>query len=828
MLVLQPGDIISNYRIEKPLGQGGMGIVYLATEINRGERVVIKRGNQEWFAAGALDNEVKVLLDLNPNHRSIPKVMGDFTHQGEHFLVMEYIDGSDLTSRIKEKDVGLEMKTYWSDELLEALEYLHENNIVHRDIKPQNALVTEQNRIYLVDFGLAKFDVTVVRAHTPNYASPEQTKGLTTDRRSDIYSMGATLYYLFTRKIPDDATDREKRSEDDDRNLILNTLTENGIPEPLRIALLKAMALDPKDRYASAAEMRRAVCLERGQYQITSQNNHWSTSGVLEAENPIQKQRTVHICYWNYDKCSDTVNAQETINILRTVNNPQLPYIRYVYQRGPFFCALHDSVPGDKLDTLLKDRKEPLPRPVVREWFEQLVGMLKHLHSLPNPPLRWTIAPSNLVIAKQQEQGVLRLWQYDLLQSARWNDRYAAPEEIDGKRTVRSDIYRVGAILYHLLTGRQPDSALDRQDSIKHNEGDPLQLDTIIDRRVSILLTSSLALEPENRFESISEMQQVFYRVPPGFWDPDSAPPPPPPVVKLSDLAALLYSFLAGKSLQLFESIRAGAVPIDSLTALTKWNPTIPPPLSDILLDALLPAPSASPLTFEGVLQRLEPLFTLQEIQVKLANTQTLVVYAQKRAPAQEHQLRTFQSLTQISVAGRLPLPADRALQVVQDIALALDSWHEKAQTPHGNVSPDTIWVNDAGNARLLVDVCGDKSTQDGSFTAPEQLSGEPTLESDRFALAAVAYFLLTAQTPPQDIPSSHQQLKTQIAQELSKVMDKIIVRGRLPIPWKATTDSTAEILARGMAVRPDRRYKRAHGLADIFSTALKQDKLLP
>jgi hypothetical protein len=151
---------------------------------------------------------------------------------------------------------------------LELLHYLHTlpEPVIHKDIKPDNIRIQGDN-IFLVDFGLAKRmgESTLVRAHTPNYASPEQALGRQTDHRSDLYSLAATLYHLLTGAVPTPAAERDYqlRSGRLDDLLLANDLSKT-VSESLALVLNKALAFSPEHRFQSAKEMLYAI---RAEYQ---------------------------------------------------------------------------------------------------------------------------------------------------------------------------------------------------------------------------------------------------------------------------------------------------------------------------------------------------------------------------------------------------------------------------------------------------------------------------------------------------------------------------------------------------------------------------------
>src|ERR1051325_5712739 len=228
--MLEANVILQNrYQIIRPIGQGGMGTVYLAKDLRLGNTIALKESifNDE-KALKAFEQEARLLAGLR--HVALPKVFDHFTEGDSTFLVMEYISGNDLGEILekrkhrlepigKAKPFELEEVLLWAEQLLDALDYLHTrpSPIIHRDIKPQNLKLAERNQIILLDFGLAKGSaLQMTRAatnksvfgYTPAYAPIEQIQGGGTDPRSDLYSLAATLYHLLTGVEPPDALTR--------------------------------------------------------------------------------------------------------------------------------------------------------------------------------------------------------------------------------------------------------------------------------------------------------------------------------------------------------------------------------------------------------------------------------------------------------------------------------------------------------------------------------------------------------------------------------------------------------------------------------------------
>jgi Tol biopolymer transport system component/tRNA A-37 threonylcarbamoyl transferase component Bud32 len=270
---LTGGQVVNNrYRIVSKLGQGGMGAVYRAWDVNLDIPVALKEMVPDLHAdphtlaqlRQQFRREAQVVAGLD--HPNLVRVIDYFTWGGSECLVMNFVEGESLAERIEREGTQPEAQVLeWARQLLDALTYCHARGVIHRDVKPQNVIITPEGRTVLVDFGLVKLwdprdprTQTVVRAMgTPEYAPPEQYSATAghTDPRSDLYSLGATLYHTLTGQAPMSATDRMAMPE----RFASPRALAPYVSSRTEAAVVRAMELPITQRFSSAHEMANAL-----------------------------------------------------------------------------------------------------------------------------------------------------------------------------------------------------------------------------------------------------------------------------------------------------------------------------------------------------------------------------------------------------------------------------------------------------------------------------------------------------------------------------------------------------------------------------------------
>ena len=274
------GQRLGDYEILEVLGAGGMGKVYKVRNVisDRVEamKVLLPNLSSQQELADRFLREIKLLASLN--HPNIAQLRTALTIDNQLVMIMEFVEGVTLASRIQEGPLPAASAVNYTDQVLGALSYAHKMNIVHRDVKPANMMLTPQGVVKLMDFGIARsasdrgLTMTGTTLGSLNYMPPEQVKGEPADARSDLYSLGISLYEMATGRLPFQG--------DSSYSLMAAHLNEQprppieyraDIPETLNQIILISLEKDPAKRFQSADAFRNALKNVPGAARIATQ-----------------------------------------------------------------------------------------------------------------------------------------------------------------------------------------------------------------------------------------------------------------------------------------------------------------------------------------------------------------------------------------------------------------------------------------------------------------------------------------------------------------------------------------------------------------------------
>ncbi len=264
----ETGKRIGDYQILNELGSGGMGRVYRVRNVISDRIDAMKvllpdlAGRQE-LAARFL-REIKLMASLN--HPNIAALRTAFTADNQLVMIMEYVEGTTLAERLEHGPIPAAEAVNYIAQVLSALSYAHQQHVIHRDIKPANMMLTPEGVVKLMDFGIARageersLTMTGTTMGSLGYMSPEQVKGEATDARSDLYSVGVSLYEMVTGQRPFQSTS--------DYSVMAAHVKEApkppveiqpGLPAALNEIILMAIAKDPAQRFQTADAFRNAL-----------------------------------------------------------------------------------------------------------------------------------------------------------------------------------------------------------------------------------------------------------------------------------------------------------------------------------------------------------------------------------------------------------------------------------------------------------------------------------------------------------------------------------------------------------------------------------------
>ncbi|MGD0831566.1 MAG: serine/threonine-protein kinase [Terracidiphilus sp.] len=264
---LEVGSQVDSYRIEEQIARSGMATIYRATDVRDGRQVALKIPHPDMEADPILFDRFKREAGIGEK-LDHPKVMHVFggEKRARVYMVMEWCHGRLLREILDEGPLEHERAIRVAIEVLEGLEYIHANGVVHRDLKPENIMVDDQDKIKLIDFGIAGDSAArrltyanfTAAIGTPNYISPEQVKGKRGDGRSDIFSMGVILYEMLSGKLPFTGPNPMAAMNERLLNYPMPPMVADPTITPqLQEVLYRALERDAKNRYATASEFAR-------------------------------------------------------------------------------------------------------------------------------------------------------------------------------------------------------------------------------------------------------------------------------------------------------------------------------------------------------------------------------------------------------------------------------------------------------------------------------------------------------------------------------------------------------------------------------------------
>lgn len=265
--ILEAGDMLDHYRIDAVVAHSGMSVLFKAWDLNNERRVAIKLPLPEMESDPVLTERFKREQQIGQtlDHPGVVKTY-DGEERSRNYMVIEWVEGRLLRSILnQEPKLPIERAIAIVVRICDALDYMHKHGVIHRDLKPENVMVDEQDRIKIIDFGIAmKEDARRLTfatglspaLGTPDYISPEQVKGQRGDQRSDIYALGIMLYEMLTGHVPFSgpnpfAVMNERVLHDPKPPRKANPAISPEVEE----ILYRALERDPRHRYATATEM---------------------------------------------------------------------------------------------------------------------------------------------------------------------------------------------------------------------------------------------------------------------------------------------------------------------------------------------------------------------------------------------------------------------------------------------------------------------------------------------------------------------------------------------------------------------------------------------
>ena len=565
------GDTLNDrYQIVSMLGQGGMGSVYKAIDHELDRTVALKTIRADLVANPAALRRFKqeLLLTRQIAHYNVIRIFDISVSEGRRFISMEYIDGEDLSSFLRSKGVLQPNEAAAIiEQICKGLAAAHAEDVVHRDLKPQNILMDKRGRVCITDFGLARsFDDaghsrTGGVLGTPRYMSPEQCRGEQADRRSDLYAVGLMMYEMLSGVVPfaDEGMISLFTRRARDRAPSIDTLVPQCPPYLTRV-VMRCLEIDRARRYQTADEilhdLDRAPTSSRSsvpksdhlevsdlkpgtmlgrRYRIEAEAGQGGMGKVFRASD-LELSRSVALKVIRPELTGDPETLERLRHEVTLASRISHPSVVRTHDLGECDGLRFISMAwleGETLDHLIH-RAGVLDEPTIIRIAEQICGGLQAAHS--EGIVHRDLKPGNVMLDAEQRPYLM---DFGLAETPRLHcvyspstptqsgmtsglnssgtPRYMSPEQVAGEPVdSRSDLYSLGLILYEMGTGvpafRGDTSFQTMMQRISEPPRYPRLLNPSLSPKLADIIMRLLERQPDQRFATAAEVLEALHQ----------------------------------------------------------------------------------------------------------------------------------------------------------------------------------------------------------------------------------------------------------------------------------------------------------------------------